>query len=567
LGELLAAAPQLTVLGTSRERLHLYGEQDYPLQPLDLPQTIHPEPLEKLLSYEAIDLFVQRARCALPNLEVSEKELPAIIQICTRLDGLPLALELAASQAKVFSLAVLAAQLEESLEVLPQGPRDMPARQRTLNATIEWSEKLLRPQERTLFTRLAVFSGRATLKAIERVCSTGLGSKIIELLSILVEKHLVLTGESKDGELRFTMLETVHAYASQRLGSSEEAQELQRLHAAYYTEFAEEACRELHSARYVYWSAKLRAEQENLRSVMAWSLGSDDIQYALRLAGALREYWLYNDDQAEGQYWCELILNKEPEAPPDLLAGMLLTAGNLAYDFGDIEASERLLQRSLELYQQAGDQRGAAYASGYLAAISGVISSDDRNQNIEMVRQSLEIFRELGDQPGMALAYNLIGALARLNDYEAAQHSYEESVRFVQLLGDRVSEAIQYRNMGSLTYYRDQYQDSAELIRRAMGTFREFYPAPVYCLINGLAILAGPVARLGDPERAARLLGAVDAGLDLLGVHHDMVDQIDIDKFQISIRQALGAEAFQEAWQAGYEMSIQEALDYALSDH
>ena len=306
-----------------------------------MPQTRHQEPFEKLLSYEAIDLFVQRARSALPNLEVSEKELPAIIQICTRLDGLPLALGLAASQAKVFSLAVLAAQLEESLEVLPQGPRDMSARQQTLYSTIEWSEKLLAPQERTLFTRLAVFSGGATLKAIERVCSTSLGSKIIELLSILVEKNLVLTRESKDGELRFTMLETVHAYASQRLSLSEEAQELQRLHAAYYTEFAEEACRELHSARYVYWSTKLRPEQENLRFVMAWSLESDDIHYALRLAGALREYWLYNDDQAEGRYWCELILDMEPEASPDLLAGVLLTAGNLAYDFGDIEASSQ----------------------------------------------------------------------------------------------------------------------------------------------------------------------------------------------------------------------------------
>ena len=168
----------------------------------------------------------------------------------------------------------------------------------------------------------------------------------------------------------------------------------------------------------------------------------------------------------------------------------------------------------------------------------------------------------------MALAYNLMGALARLNeDYEAAQHYYEESMRMAQLCGDRLSEAIQYLNMGSLAYYRDQYPESAELIRRAMGAIREFYPVPVYCLINGLAILAGPIAKLGDPERAARLLGAADAGLDLLGVYQDMVDQIDIDKFQTSIRQALGAEAFQEAWQAGYEISIQEAIDCALSDY
>ena len=176
-GELLSAAPQVSVLATSRERLHVYGEQEYPLRPLQLPEPQHPEPLEKLLSYEAIKLFTQRARSARPGFELSEKTLPSILRICMHLDGLPLALELAASQVKLFPAHILAQQLEKDLDVLVDGPRDLPARQRTLRATIEWSEKLLEPQERTLFARLAVFRGGATLEAIEQVCSAGLNKK------------------------------------------------------------------------------------------------------------------------------------------------------------------------------------------------------------------------------------------------------------------------------------------------------------------------------------------------------------------------------------------------------
>jgi predicted ATPase/DNA-binding CsgD family transcriptional regulator len=291
-GELLAAASQLTILATSRERLHVYGEQEYPVYPLRLPDTTHLEPIEKLLTYEAINLFVQRARSIQPKLKFSEKNLPAIVQICLRLDGLPLALELAASQVKTYPPPILAQQLEKSLGTLPDGPRDLPARQRTLRATIEWSENLLGLDEKTLFARLAVFSGGGTLDAIELVCSVGLGEKIIELLSALVEKNLVIPREGQDGELRFTMLETIHDYARKRLIPSDESQEIHRRHAACYTDLAGVAYREFRTFRQVYWFAKLRAEQDNLRATLAWSLGSGDITYPLRLVETLRDQWL-----------------------------------------------------------------------------------------------------------------------------------------------------------------------------------------------------------------------------------------------------------------------------------
>jgi predicted ATPase/DNA-binding CsgD family transcriptional regulator len=561
-GELLAAAPQLTILATSRERLHVYGEQEYPVYPLRLPDTTRLEPIEKLLSYEAINLFAQRARSIQPRLELSEQNMPAIVQICLQLDGLPLALELAASQVKTYPPPILAQQLEKSLGTLPDGPRDLPARQRTLHATIEWSENLLGLDEKTLFARLAIFCGGGALDAIERVCNAGFGEKIIELLAALVEKNLVITREGQDGELRFTMLETIHDYARKRLISSDESQEIHRRHAAYYTDLAGVAYQEFRTFRQVYWFAKLRAEQDNLRAALAWSLGSEDITYALRLVEALRDHWLYNGYAAEGRRWSELILEKRPEVPSNLPAGVLCTAGILAYTMSDVQRGEELLRRSVELYQQSDDERGTAWALTFLA-ITGVGSLGEIDRYIEMAQQSLKMFRKLENQPGMAQAYNILGELARwTEDYEAAQHYYEECLRIVQLIGERMREAMQYVNLGVLAHYQDQYQLAAEQMRRGLVIFRELGTG--YGLAMALAALAGPIAKLGDYEKAARLLGAADAEMESLGANQQPVDQIEIERFLIYVRQALGEEAFQEAWQAGHELSIDEALNYAL---
>jgi predicted ATPase/DNA-binding CsgD family transcriptional regulator len=561
-GELLAAAPQLTILATSRERLHVYGEQEYPVYPLRLPDTPRQAPIETLLSYEAINLFVQRARSAQPRLELSQKNLAAIAQICLQLDGLPLAVELAASQVKTYPPPILAQQLEKSLGTLPDGPRDLPARQRTLHATIEWSEDLLGPDEKTLFARLAVFSGGGTLDAIERICNVGFGEKIVELLAALVEKNLVITREGPDGELRFTMLEIIHDYVQKRLISSDESRELHRRHAAFYTDLAGVAYQEFRTFRQVYWFAKLRTEQDNLRVALAWSLDSGDITYALRLVKALRDHWLYNGYAAEGRRWSELILKKGLELPPDLLAGVLCTAGILAYNVSDVQQGEELLRRSVELYRQSGDESGTAWALTLLA-ITGIGSSSEIERYIQMAQQSLEMFRKLEDQPGMAQAYNILGELARwTGDYAAAQLYYEECLRIVQLTGERMREAMQYENLGVLAHYREEYQLAAEHMRRGLDIFRELGTS--YGLAIALATLAGPIAKLGDYERAARLLGAADAEMDSLDTDQQPVDQIEIGQFLTSVREALGEKAFQEAWQAGHDLSIDGALEYAL---
>ena len=563
-GEFLSAAPQLSVLATSRERLHIYGEQEFSVNPLQLPEVQHTEPLEKLLSYEAVKLFTQRARSARPELDVNEATLPAIVSVCTQLDGLPLAIELAAAQAKFYPFHILAKQLEKNQDVLLDGPRDLPARQRTLRATIEWSEKLLEPQERTLFARLAVFSGGANLEAIEQVCSAGVKGKLIKPLSALVDKNLLLTSESQDGELRFTMLETIHEYARERLLASEEAQELQRQHADYYTDLASEANREILSSRQGYWFAKLRSEQDNLRSVLAWSLEDGELRYALRLVTALQYYWYNIDNIAEGGLWCDRILEKETDVPHDLLADMLYTIGALANYTHNAEMREDLLRRALELYQQSGNENGTAWVMTYLAVGIGFESTDGARQGINLVKQSLEIFRKLDDLPGMAHDLNVLGELSRtIGDHEAAQRYYEESLQIEQQTGNRFDQAEKYLNFSYIAYHRNQYQLAVELLQQALVIFKEFGTS--YGLITSLAVLAGPTNGLGDHERAARMLGAADAACESLSYQYQPADQFEIDRYETSTCQALGEEAYRAAWQVGYEMSLEEAIEFALS--
>ena len=562
-GELLTAAPRLTILATSRERLNIYGEHEYPLRPLLLPDGQHSESLDKLLSYEAINLFVQRAHAAQPNLILNEEDLRAIERICVHLDGLPLAIELAASPVRVYSLPELAKQVEESLGALPRGPRDLPSRQRTLHTAIEWSENLLQPEERILFNRLAVFSAGATLEAIERVCNTGLTKRVPALLSTLVEKNLVFTREGQDGELRFMMLQTILDYAGEKLSSSEEIQGLRRLHAAYFTELTIEVFREYRIGGHAYWYAKLHAEHDNLRSALAWSLGDGDIDYALNLIGNSPGLWLFAGYGREIHRWCELILENGQDVPPDQLASVLLTGGHLAYKMDDLQKAEKQLRRSIKLYQESSNESGMAWAMTFLATCGvGLMSKID--DYLELACQGLELFQKLGEQPGISGAHNALGELNRaVGDYDAAQLHYEEGMQIAQRNGERTSEAVEYMNLGFIAYHRNQYQSSAELIRQGLLICQEL--GTNYGLAQDLAALAGPIGELGDPVKAARLLGAADAEMESLGIGQQPADQIEIDRFQSSIRQALGEEAFQEAWQAGRELSIQEAVKYALS--
>lgn len=564
-GELLAAAPKVSVLVTSREPLKVYGEQEYTVQPLSLPITPQDETTDALLAYEAISLFIQRAQAARPGLVIDEEQLFAVARICARLDGLPLAIELAAQQVKIYPPSTVALRLEESLDALPCGPRDLPARQRSLQATMDWSYNLLREDEKTTFTRLSVFCGGGTLEAIDHICGRGLGGNVIEALTSLVDKNLVIPREGPDGELRFKLLQTIREYNRERLVNNKEAQELHRLHAAFFTGLAEEASKEIRGKKNVYWFKRLRAENDNLRAVLAWSFRGGDPIFGMRLIAALNYHWSYNGFYTEGHHWFELGLEKAEFASPELHAGMLQTAGQLAYYHGgDILRSQDFFSQALALFQQLGDERNAAWCLIYLNII-GVDYPDKIHQYIEKGLDNLAVIREMDDKPGMALALNILGELARIEgDYEAAKRYYEECLEISIETGERIREGMQYGNLGFIAYHNEEYQLAEQLIKQGLVIFKDLDIN--YQLATSFSCLAGPTAELGRPQRAARLLGAANAQMETLGSDHHPADQGEIRLFLDTIRDRLGEKEFQEAWREGQRMTIQEAVAYALEE-
>lgn len=564
-GELLAAAPQVTVLATSRERLHVYGEQEYPVHPLGLPDLQSGENKEQWLAYEAIDLFIQRARATQPGFTVDEYKISSIARICVRLDGLPLAIELAASQVKIFPPAILAQRLEEGLDALPSGPRDLPSRQRTLRATLEWSYNLLRENEKILFARLSVFRGGSTLDGITRICGHGLPDNVSETLSALVEKNMVYPRQVSEGELRFTMLETIHQYAAERLDASGEAQNIRVLQADYLATLVETAKKEIYGARQGYWFNRLRDELDNLRSVLTWSLNENEYEYGLRLAAALHPFWVYNGLAVEGCRWTDLALNKSAQAAVLLRAGVLRSAGHIASYLDDPRRSKELLRQALELYQQNLDEWNAAWSLVYLGTAYGE-NLQEIQEGISLCKQALAHFRNLNDKPGLAYAFNVLGELARSQkDYEAAQCYYEDSLFIIEETGERQREAILFNNLSFVAYHQQNYRLALELAQRSLIIARDDLKSDFRqaCFI---ATAAGPVAALGRSELAARLLGASYARFEALGTRHAPVDQSELDLFETATRNQLGDEAFERAWQAGQAMSLQAAVRLALDE-
>ncbi|MBM3124819.1 MAG: hypothetical protein FJZ87_07045, partial [Chloroflexi bacterium] len=349
--ELLTSAPRLVVLATSRERLRVYGEVEYPVWPLSIPDPNSREQIQKLTDYEAINLFIQRAKAARPELDFDEENISAAARICQRLDGLPLAIELAASQAKLFPLPALARKLEHSMEALPDGPRDVPARQRTLQATIGWSYDLLKTTEKRLFGRMAVFGGSATLEAVERVCGVDLTGKVSDVLFALVNKNLIFTREGKDGELRFWMLETIRDYSGRLLRTSGEYEILRQRLIEYFADLAEKYEKEIHGPRHVYWNARMHAEHNNLTPILESELPDPWPIARLRVIAGLAEHWFINA-RRDNMHWLTPALQLAMDAPVDLRARVLQTAGEIYRYLGDQTRSEELLRSALALFEQ-----------------------------------------------------------------------------------------------------------------------------------------------------------------------------------------------------------------------
>jgi len=539
--DLLAACPRLIVLVTSRAALHVRAEHEYTVVPLAVPASAAQVSTQDWLDYAAVDLFARRARAVKPGFELTETDAPVVAAICRRLDGLPLAIELAAARIKVLSPRALYARLsggdeggnglsrasESSLQLLTDGARDLPGRQQTLRATIAWSYDLLSSEEQALFRRLAVFVGGCTLDAAEAVCAPPVdpGARsgehvstpysdhcpppVLDGLASLVDKSLLrqedgLGGAGPTGEPRFLMLQTVLEYARERLeASGEEA--VRHRHAAYFLALAEQAEPQLYRSEQRAWQERLDTEHDNLRAALWWSVVGGDAAYGLRLGGALWRFWWVRGYLSEGRRWLDEVLRTTAATALGAVRGRALHgAAWLADGQGDIAQARSLAAQSLSLFREADDKSGTAHALNLLAIITA--DQGQYEHATALAQESLALFQAIGHKPGAGSALNELGIIAaEQGDYARAAALYEQSLAVRQEAGDIRGMAASQTNLARLEREQGNFARAAALYERSVALFRELGgKSDLAAALNNL----GEMARLlGDYERAAALSG------------------------------------------------------------
>jgi predicted ATPase/class 3 adenylate cyclase len=597
-GELVGTCPELKVLATSRIPLRLYGEQEYPVPPLTLPDPRVLPPAKVLTQYEAVRLFVERARALKADFEVTNESAPAVAEICVRLDGLPLAIELAAARVRVLPPQKMLKRLSNRLKLLKGGARDLPTRQQTLRGAIDWSHELLEDEEKVFFRRLSVFSGGRTLEAIEEVCDAEGDLDVLEGVESLLEKSLLRQEEGPEGEPRFAMLETIHEYARERLEESGEVEATKRAHAEYFLALAEEP--ELEGPDQLEWLDRLEAEHDNMRAALSWSLGGADADLGLRLAGALWLFWNVGGHLSEGRKWLEGGLAEERATPEATRAKALRGLGILATGQGDLGRATELLEESLALYRGLGDDAGTARALTFLgfAAIFQV----DLERARTLGEEALALSRRLGDRWNVGLALNVLAlsahergdregaaaaweeslALARKrddawsalfalinaglaalvgDDFERASAMLEEALENSRKLQDKQGVALSLCNLGWVALHRGDHERARALFGETLKMSREM--GAMNLLAECLEGMAG-VAAAEDAERAALLWGAAEALREEIAAPLQDTDLSLQEPYRTFVRSRLDEAAFEAAFAGGRNMALRAAIAYTL---
>ena len=504
LAALLADCPGLKLLVTSRAALHLYGEQEYQVPPLELPDVRQLPPLERLTQFEAVRLFLERARAVRPDFAVTTENAPAIAEICFRLDGLPLAIELAAARVKLLAPSAILARLDRSLPLLTGGPRDLPARQQTLRGAIAWGYDLLEPSEQALFRQLAVFRRGFTLEAAEAVCEAAdappLDGPVLDLLASLVDKSLVRQEDGLDDEPRFSLLSTIREYALEQLEAHGEADGPRQRHAAYYAGLAAEACPSLHGPDQRRWLRRLDAEQENLRAALQWYRQQNALTAELTLAAALWQYWQIRSVLTEGRAQLELTLERTaPLGQTHTRAWALLGAGMLTWGQSDYAASESQIEQARTIFEALGDQHGVGQALSMAGQV--LVFRGEYGRGLETLARARTLLKPAGDDWGLALTGFFEGnAFLATGDFEAVRRVARESLDLFTRIGDRWGRSLPLALLGRLALQdgdsaaaRAYLEESVQIRAEAGDTWGRAH------VLNGL----GDVARReGDDERA-----------------------------------------------------------------
>jgi len=520
INDLLSACPMLAVLASSRSTLHVSGEQEYPVPPLGLPDPANLPPLTQLSQYEAVALFIERARAVKPEFEVTNENAPAVAEICVRLDGLPLAIELAAARIRILTPQAMLERLGDRLGLLAGGSRDLPERQQTLRGAIAWSHEMLDDADRALFASLSVFVGGAGLDAVERVCGAQVSGDLLDALASLVEKSLVRQFEGVDGGPRFAMLETIREFASEQAMQRGGQDEMRAAHAALFADTAEAAASHVMGSDKGAWLDRLEEDHDNFRAAMTWAIAADATETALRLGAALWRFWQMRGHLAEGleRVTGALALPRSPDHPK-ARADALSAAAGLAYWLADGDGSRALYEEEIQARRELGDRAGLAeahYGISFTWSIMDLQNTESASLAASHVNEALSIFRELDDAPGIGRCeWALSNVTWGSGQFEPARQHALHALEIFESIGDDFMIGWASYTIGMAALTEDQLmggrlESRIEARRRlayALRIFAEAQDVTGYALvIDAFGVLA---MREGDRERAARLTGAV----------------------------------------------------------
>jgi predicted ATPase len=602
---LLAEALNLKALVTSRAPLHLAGEHEYSVPPLAVPDLDASESPATLAAYGAVQLFLERAQALKPEFELTSENAPAVAEICARLDGLPLAIELGAARVRILSPQALLGRLSQRLALLTGGARDAPARQRTLRDTIEWSYGLLSASEQRLFARLSVFLGGHTIDAAEAVCDpTGeLDVAVFDGIASLVEKSLLRQEEGPANEPRFSMLETVREFALDRLERSGEGALLRQRHADYFVALAEEAEPEILGADQILWLERLEAERDNFRAALSWSLGRGETELALRLIGSLRRAWVARGYLSETRKWLEAAFERSAAVPPDVEAKALYGLGRVALVEGDYDQAIPSLERTARLFRELGEAEGLVFS---LADLSFVATAQGRHADAQrfadealaeakaagndgtiaaalhslactkldadaygearaLFEQSLALRRKLGDKRNIANSLCYLGSVALLEgDYDGATALLDESLALGRDLGNLLIVSAALANESLVALAAGHAERAAALCIESLALSHEL--GDKRTSVECLHALAGIATVQAEPLRAALLSGAAESLHAQIKAPPSPAERMVGERFLPIARAAVDDQSFEAAWAEGRQMGYDAAVTHALEN-
>jgi predicted ATPase len=624
---LLQNCPNLKILATSREILNMEGEATYYLSSLSIPEDR--VPLEKLAEYESIQLFTQRAALTLSSFRITKENAQTIMDICRRVDGIPLGIELAAAHINILRTKEILKQLNESFSLLTTDSRTALPRHQTMHASLDWSWSLLSPEERTFLRQLSVFAGSWTLESAQAVCE----ESALNLISALVKKSLIRVDREAGDKTRYHFHEIVRQYMGERLLESGEAEEIRTRHLQYFLQLSGQAETGLRGPTQVEWLLRLNIERDNIRTALEWT-DKTDIEAGLYLAGRLNIFWEIFDVR-EGARWLERLVGKpQSKAYPHARANALCTLGRLINWLQRFDEARSVAQESLALYRASGDKYGQADAFLLLAGIADPFEAAEFSQQALTLAQSindiwrtaqalylwawghqdrhsyvekaLALFREVGDVRSMAECMTELGRLRMLNndiesaekilneamiflretrimsvmsnifqcygriaalkgDYEQAYTYLQEAVNIDEEYGRRMSYLFARSYLGYLALYRGNITEAQEIFAETMQSF--YNDKNEIGVAFNLEGMAGLFAIIGKPEIAAQLIGWSDALRERISDPRPPIEQADVDKTTATCLAKMGEVAFSDAYEEGQKMTLDEAVMYALGEN